>query len=421
MSPTRRAAVTLGLLAVAAVVLQGAWWVAAVLAVALAGFAFADAIAVRRRRAHLTRSQLPTVARGVPVPFEESVVVGGRGPVALRQPFPPELSVVPSEVRGAESVLLESEVTGRHRGIHALPRAAVRKVGPLGLASSDVAVGSPQQVVVMPDLPRARRMAEARARGRLGEEGRIRSRLGIGTEFETVRDYTPDDDVRQINWIASSRVGRPMSNQYRIDENRDLICLVDVGRLMAAPLRSGTRLDIALDAVAALAVAAEEAGDRVGTIAFGETILRKLTPRRRGAEAVVRALFDLEPEEVESDYGRAFTAVGGAKRALVALFTDLMDESATSSLIEALPVLVRSHAVMAVTCSDIDLVAAANKPPERVYDVLRQAVAVDLLDSTARSVSLLRAMGALVVVGSPDRLGSACVDGYLRLKRRARV
>jgi len=38
------------------------------------------------------------------------------------------------------------------------------------------------------------------------------------------------------------------------------------------------------------------------------------SPRRRGAEAVVRALYDLEPVEVESDYERAFFAVGRQKR-----------------------------------------------------------------------------------------------------------
>jgi uncharacterized protein (DUF58 family) len=276
-------------------------------------------------------------------------------------------------------------------------------------------------VVVMPDLPRARRMAEARARGRLAELGKIRSRLGIGTEFETVREYTPDDDVRQINWTATARTGRPMSNQYRVDENRELVGLVDTGRLMAAPLGVATRMDIALDAMSALVVAAEQAGDRVGAIAFGATILRYLSPRRRGAESVVRALFDIEPTEVESDYELAFTSVGGAKRALVALFTDLMDEAATSSLVEALPVLTRRHAVMAVTCLDSDLLSVSTGSPGGVHDALRQAAAVDLLNSTARSVELLRRMGAVVVESTPDSLGAACVDGYLRLKRRARL
>jgi uncharacterized protein (DUF58 family) len=264
-------------------------------------------------------------------------------------------------------------------------------------------------------------MAESRARGRLAETGKIRSRLGIGTEFETIRDYTPDDDVRQINWTATARTGRPMSNQYRVDENRDLVCLVDAGRLMAAPLGSATRMDIALDALSALAVAADQGGDRVGTIAFGSTILRYLSPRRRGAEPVVRALFDLEPTEVESDYERAFTAVGGAKRSLVALFTDLMDEAATSSLIEALPVLTRRHAVMAVSCVDSDLLGISVNPPEGLHEVLRQAAAIDLLNNTARSVELIRRMGALVVESAPDSLGAACVAGYLTLKRRARV
>jgi uncharacterized protein (DUF58 family) len=212
-----------------------------------------------------------------------------------------------------------------------------------------------------------------------------------------------------------------MSNQYRVDENRDLVCLVDTGRLMAAPLGTATRMDIALDALTALAVAAESAGDRVGTIAFGETILRHLSPRRRGAEPVVRALFDLEPTETESNYELAFTAVGGAKRALVALFTDLMDEAATSSLIESLPVLTRRHAVMAVTCVDADLLSVSTRSPAVLHDALRQAAAVDLLNSTARSVELIGRMGAVVVESPPDRLGAACVDGYLRLKRRARL
>jgi uncharacterized protein (DUF58 family) len=417
VSPTRRAGVLLGLLAVLAVGLQGAWGIAAFLAAGLVGLTIADAVAAARRRPVITRPHVPTLARGNPVGFHIGVSDEGPGTVRTRQPVPPELALEPEESRGE----LQAMLVGRNRGAHLIPSTAVRAGGPLGLATCDRNSGTPIEVVVMPDLPRARRMAESRARGRLAETGKIRSRLGIGTEFETIRDYTPDDDVRQINWTATARTGRPMSNQYRVDENRDLVCLVDAGRLMAAPLGSATRMDIALDALSALAVAADQGGDRVGTIAFGSTILRYLSPRRRGAEPVVRALFDLEPTEVESDYERAFTAVGGAKRSLVALFTDLMDEAATSSLIEALPVLTRRHAVMAVSCVDSDLLGISVNPPEGLHEVLRQAAAIDLLNNTARSVELIRRMGALVVESAPDSLGAACVAGYLTLKRRARV
>jgi uncharacterized protein (DUF58 family) len=417
VNPTRRVGALLGLVALLAVALQGAWVIAAALGAAILGIAIVDVAAVRRRHVDVIRTKVPTLARGVEFAIDVKVSATGSGSIRLRQPVPPELTLDPAEAPGDLSAIL----VGRHRGIHSLPRAAVRMSGPLGLASCDRSSGETSDVVVMPDLPRARRMAESRARGRLAESGKNRSRLGIGTEFESIRDYSPDDDVRQINWTATARVGRPMSNQYRIDENRDLICLVDTGRLMSAPLGPATRMDIALDALAVLCVAAEHADDRVGVVAFDTTILRYLAPRRRGAEPVVRAVFDLEPTEVESDYELAFAAAAGAKRALVTLFTDLMDEAATSSLTDALPVLTRRHAVMVVSCVDADLTEVANRPPDSLHDVLSQAAAVDLLDRTARSVELLRRMGALVVEASPADLGAASVDGYLRLKRRARL
>jgi uncharacterized protein (DUF58 family) len=415
LSPTRRAGLAFGILAVVLLALQNAWGIAVAVGAILAGVILADALAARRRKVEATRSNVGTIARGTEVDFRVDVSAGGSGRLRVHQPVPPELSIRPTDSTGD----LSARLVGRHRGRHTLGPTSVRVVGPLGLSSCDRAFGPSIEIVVMPDLPRARRMAEARARGRLADAGRLRSRLGLGTEFETIREYSTDDDVRQINWMASSRVGRPMSNQYRIDENRDLVCLVDSGRLMAAPLGTATRMDIALDALAALAVAADEAGDRVGVIAFGAGILRDLRPRRRGAEGVVRALFDLEPTEVDSDYQFAFTAAARSKRALVTLFTDLMDESATSSLIDALPMLLRKHAVMAVSCTDTDLEEVVRRIPTGVHDTLRQAVAIDLLAGSARSANLIRRMGAVVVEESPTRLGDACVEGYLRLKRRA--
>ena len=232
MSPTRRLAVLFGLIALMAVALQGIWGIAVALAGGVIGLVVVDMVALSRAHVGVERTQIPTLARGVDFGLDVRVSVSGGGSVRLRQPVPPELSLVPAEAPGDLSGVL----VGRHRGVHVLPRAVVRMRGPIGLVSSDRHSGEKSDVVVMPDLPRARRLAESRARGRLAEAGKNRSRLGIGTEFESIRDYSPDDDVRQINWTATSRVGRPMSNQYRIDENRDLICLVDTGRLMSAPI-----------------------------------------------------------------------------------------------------------------------------------------------------------------------------------------
>ena len=190
-----------------------------------------------------------------------------------------------------------------------------------------------------------------------------RGPLGLGTEFEKVRDYQPDDDIRQVNWRATARLGRPMSNEYRLEEDRDLICVVDAGRLMASPVGNVTRLDAALDALAALAAVADELRDRFGVLAFDSEVRHRLPPVRIGGRLAVRELFDLEPSTGQSDFRRAFHALETEKRALVIVFTDLLEETATRPLLEALPVLARKHAVSVVTVLDPELSAPLRTPP----------------------------------------------------------
>jgi uncharacterized protein (DUF58 family) len=415
--PTRWAAVAVGLTAVATLLFPIGVVVPCLIVAVLAGITLVD-IVVARRTPAATRSPIPILALRVSVPLTVDVTVSSSRAARLRQPTPPGLAVEPDDVTGT---VIDGELTGLHRGVHQLPPAVIRITGPIGLGSCDHHVGAADPVTVFPDLPKARRLAVARRQGRSSDEGRIRSRLGIGTELESIRDYSPDDDVRQINWVASARTGRAMSNQYRVDENRDLVCVVDTGRLMASPVGPVTRLDVALDALTTLAVAADDAGDRVGALSFAAAVSRQMNPRRRGADAVVRALFDLEPTEVEADYERAFVALGHHKRALIALFTDLVDESASRSLLAACPVLTRHHAVLIATCRDPDLASAVSDPPHDVRDVLRSAVALDILDSRHRAANRLRSLGATVVEASPQKLGSACVHAYLMLKQRARL
>jgi len=338
--------------------------------------------------------------------------------VTLRQANAPDITIDPPS--GGDR--LESELTARRRGEHELPAAAARRSGPLGLASWNFRGDDVAPLLAYPDLPAARRLVIALRRGRFREPGRrTRGPLGLGTDFESVREYLPDDDVRQINWLATARLGRPMSNQYRVEQDRDVVCVVDAGRLMAAPIGDLTRLDAAVDAVTAVALVADEVGDRCGVIAFDSEVRRRITTRRSGGRAVVRAILDVEPRLVDSDYDLAFRAASGGKRGLVVVFTDLVDEAAARSLLAAVPILVRRHAVIIASAADPDLQRAVAREPQSTRDVFGTAIALDVLDARTRVVVRLRGAGAVVLEAEPARLGEACVGAYLRLKSRARL
>ena len=415
MSPTPRGAWLLGAIAVSALVVPIPFAALGMLAVVTASFV--DALAARRAP-HVAREAPPVLSRGVPRTLRLEPVEPVSGALRLRQPLPPDLALTPSEA----DERLEGTLVARRRGRHVLPAPAVRVRGPLGLGTWYHRTGEEAEILVYPDLPTAFKLALAVRQGRFRETGRLtRGPLGLGTDFESIRDYVPDDDIRQVNWRATARLGRPMSNQYRVEQDRDVVCVVDAGRLMAAPLGDRTRLDAAIDAVAAVAAVADEVGDRCGVVAFDSDVRRSVAPRRKGGQAVVRALFDLEPTPVASDYDVAFRTVGGGKRALVLVLTDLLEEAAARPLVEAVPVLTRRHAVAVASSADTDLEAIVRREPATALDAYASSVAVDVLAARAVVAAQLRAAGADVIEAPPESLAAACVRAYLTVKSRARL
>ena len=278
-APTIRTAAIIAAIAPAALLVPV--WAAVAAVIAVLAAAGADAWSVRRPPV-VERALAPVLSRGVATPIEVSASTRDRRRVLLRQPAIPALEL--DRETGEEH--FAGSLMPRRRGRHALPGVASASVGPLGLARVNHPSGDALAVSVYPDLVTAHALIIRLRRELAGHPGKLaRGPLGLGTDFESIREYTPDDDIRQLNWRATARMGRPMSNQYRVERDRDLVCLVDTGRLMAAPIGSRTMLDASLDAVTMLALAADELGDRCGAIAFDETVRRVVAPAHLPAGA----------------------------------------------------------------------------------------------------------------------------------------
>jgi uncharacterized protein (DUF58 family) len=415
VAPTVRTAAILA--AIALVALLVPVWAAAAAVIALVAAAAADAWTVREPPA-LERVLPQVLSRGVGTPFAVAARSPDRRRVLLRQPAIAALELDPDS--GVDELV--GMVTPLRRGRHRLPAVASASVGPLGLARVNHPWAEPTPVRVYPDLVSAHASILRLRRELAGHAGRLpRGPLGLGTAFESIRDYTPDDDIRQLNWPATARLGRPMSNQYRVERDRELVCLLDAGRLMAAPIGERTMLDASLDAVTLLALAADELGDRCGAIAFDETVRRAVVPAHRSGRRVIEALFDLEANAVDSDFEGAFRRVGRSRRALVAVFTDLVDEAAARSLIEALPMLARRHAVLVVSAADPALGGAVILAPETALEAARSLVALDVLAARAAAAARLRRAGATVIQAPATELPERCLRAYLEAKARARL
>ncbi len=112
---------------------------------------------------------------------------------------------------------------------------------------------------------------------------------GRGMEFEEHRPYQPGDDIRNIDWRVTARMGSPHTKIYREERERPVLFCVDYRRPMFFATRGMFKSVMAARAAALLAWGSNHHGDRVGALIFSETQHQELRPQR-GKAAVLKLI-----------------------------------------------------------------------------------------------------------------------------------
>ncbi|WP_164018415.1 DUF58 domain-containing protein [Pyxidicoccus trucidator] len=314
-------------------------------------------------------------------------------------------------------------VTPPSRGDARFGDVHLRLAGPLGLCARQVRVPAAQAVKVYPDLTALSREALALARASESPSARTqRRRAAEGREFESLREYRPGDDYRHIDWKASARHGDTLVRTWQPEKHQPVLLLLDCGRHMAGQVQGRRKLDHAVDAALRLARVGLDAGDVVGVLAFASDV-RTFLPPRKGREhlrLITESLYRTEAALEESDYGRAFDFAFArqTRRALVVLFTDLVDPDASASLLTRTLALRPRHLPVVASLLDEDVEAAATAVPREAQDAYSRQAAARLEAEYRRTATTLRDSGALVVRAPARGFGAAALNAYLDVKSR---
>lgn len=99
-----------------------------------------------------------------------------------------------------------------------------------------------------------------------GEYGSIHR--GRSMDFEDLRDYVVGDDVKDIDWKATARSGRPLVKRHVAERRHGVLFVVDSGRSMAALADpSSSKRDVAVLAAGMIGQLAMRHGDSIGLVA----------------------------------------------------------------------------------------------------------------------------------------------------------
>jgi uncharacterized protein (DUF58 family) len=329
---------------------------------------------------------------------------------------------------------LRYQVRPVRRGDFEFGNLNLRWPGPLGLFVRQGVVKAAEPVKVYPNIYAIRQYELLVRNHQLTEMGvrSIRQR-GEGTAFESLRDYTPDDSFRSINWKATARRGKPISTDYEPERSQRVLIMLDVGRMMRGAIRaedsgeawSMAKVDFVINSILLLSYVANRKGDQVGLLVFADQVQHFLPPEpgRAHFQKLLDMMYGLHSEPVEADYGRAVTFLKARqkKRALVVCFTDLSGARASESLLAHMPRLRIQHLPLLVTIRDPMLDRQAQQSIHDSAQVYQRAVAQQLLDERQILLQQLRQRGVLTLDVDAAHLSARVVNRYLELKSSALI
>ncbi len=329
-----------------------------------------------------------------------------------------ELTIEPGDLKTHAYRVKPSE-----RGEDTFRGTYVRYAAPLGLATVEKWLDTAQPVRVYPNVRQIRDFELLKQKGRLREVGLRRARIrGLGTDFESLREYN-DDDFRFVDWKSTARRGKLVVRNYEQERNQAVIVVLDLGRHMLGEIDGVTKLDHALDAALMLLHAAERAGDMVGLYAFNDAVRGYVAPKRGRAQvaAILSAAHDLVAEPVQPHYGKAFSYLGSKwkRRSLVVFFTDAENDDQARELVSALDHVQRHHLLMVVRVRDPRLKELLALRTTDSRTLALRASATWYQADRQEAETILATAGFHTVESEPQDLAATLVTAYLRVKERA--
>jgi len=255
----------------------------------------------------------------------------------------------------------------------------------------------------------------------LGGIKKIR-KLGHTMEFEQIRDYVQGDDIRSINWKATSKANKLMVNQYQDERSQRIYMLIDKGRTMQMPFQGLSLLDYSINAVMALSHIILKKSDRAGMMTFSQKTENKVQAEQKSGQLkkISEALYNIKTNFYESDFSRLYQDVKTtiSQRSLVLLFTNFETLDAVNRQMKYLRGIARNHLLVVIFFKNSELNDLMNKKPENIQEVYDEIIAEKLEFEKKLIIQELRKYGIFTIYTLPENLNIEVINKYLEIKAR---
>lgn len=175
---------------------------------------------------------------------------------------------------------------------------------------------------------------------------------GSGIEFEEVREYSPGDEVKDIDWKVSARLGRPFVKKFREERELIVMLLIDMSASGIFGTQDKIKRETSAELAAILAFNAIRNNDKVGAILFTDRVEKYIPPQKGSSHVwrVIREIFAFEPSGEKTDIESALRYLGQvcSKRTVTFLASDFL----CRGYLRQLKIAARKHDLIGIVLSD---------------------------------------------------------------------
>lgn len=253
---------------------------------------------------------------------------------------------------------------------------------------------------------------------------RIR-RLGNASEFEQIKNYVQGDEIRKINWKATSRKNELQVNQYQEERSQHVYCIIDKSKNMEMDFKGLSMLDYAINSTLVFSNIALKKGDKAGLITYADKIGTTLAAERSGGQMrrIQEALYNQKSLFHESNFELLYNTIRRSikTRSLLVLFTNFETVFAMRRALPMLRRLNQKHVLVVVFFQNTELQELAYQPVQNSQEMYQAIVAEKMIGVKAGIARELRQNGIQTILSLPEELSVNTINKYLELKAKGAI
>ncbi len=331
--------------------------------------------------------------------------------------------LIEKEISAGKNTFFQYILEPKERGEYSFGNLNVFTSSPIGFVSKRFTF---QKDAMLPSYPsfihlRKYELMALQNEFLLGGIKKIR-KLGHTMEFEKIKEYVQGDDIRTINWKATSKHNKLMVNQYQDEKAQRIFMLIDKGRTMQMPFNGLSLLDYSINATMALSHIILKKGDRAGMMTFSKKAENKVPADNKSGQLrkISEALYNINTNFFESDFNRLYQDVKYSigQRSLILLFTNFETLDAVNRQMKYLRGIAKNHLLVVVFFKNSELQKIIHSNPESMQEVYDEIIAEKFEFEKKLIIQELRKYGIYTVYTLPENLNIEVINKYLEIKAR---